>query len=401
MPPRYSLIPSTPPEPCRAPETMVSDSRISRISSTPMSGKRDSIGALQRWRAIVDTPDAFPPKIWQLFLQSSSPCKGKYRQVCVACRGGDSSSQGLYSIVGVATEELNWDVRQCRASVGGEMDHVGVRARALQETAQCLVLANCFNALNTVSRMMTLDNAFSSVPALRLFIAKCCKGASQANFLFRMDSVETQMVACSSGVHKRDPVRGGRYVLPVIFNPFREKFGGKGLETFACMGGISLGRMGVAANTIRFCTSLRHELDDIGILASLTKAVVLSGKDTSRRGRIVHSLLEGADVRIADEKEMPMVGVSVGTGEQVVEHPVRVMRDGGAGHLARSLADIPDEQTARRPSLPLNPSGRGQASLRGSCIRGCPSQHVGGQTIRRGGHINDSSLYRGTTFLPR
>ena len=58
------------------------------------------------------------------------------------------------------------------------------------------------------------------------------------------------------------------------------------------------------------------------------------------------SLLEMVDVRIAEERGVPTVGVPIGTGECVVERAVKVMRDGGAGLLVRCLADMPDKQAA-------------------------------------------------------
>ena len=58
------------------------------------------------------------------------------------------------------------------------------------------------------------------------------------------------------------------------------------------------------------------------------------------------SLLESVEVRIADEGGVTVVGTPIGTEEYVRGRAREVVRDGGADHLARCLANLPDKQAA-------------------------------------------------------
>ena len=82
------------------------------------------------------------------------------------------------------------------------------------------------------------------------------------------------------------------------------------MDAFAYMDGVSLGLMGVTVNTVRAFAFLRLY------------------------------------VRIVDEGGVTMVGVPIGTDEYVLERALEVVRDGGAGRLARCFAYMPDKQAA-------------------------------------------------------
>ena len=56
------------------------------------------------------------------------------------------------------------------------------------------------------------------------------------------------------------------------------------------------------------------------------------------------SFLESVEVRIEDEGGVTMVGVPIGTEEYVRGRSMEVVRDVGADHLARCLANMPDKQ---------------------------------------------------------
>ena len=68
-----------------------------------------------------------------------------------------------------------------------------------------------------------------------------------------MESGETRAITCSSGVQQGDPM--GPAMSCLASRPglklFREEFDGEGVEAFAYMDDVSLGLMGVTANTAR------------------------------------------------------------------------------------------------------------------------------------------------------
>ncbi|CAN0592776.1 unnamed protein product, partial [Laminaria digitata] len=92
-----------------------------------------------------------------------------------------------------------------------------------------------------------------------------------------MDSEETRTIACSSGVQQGDPMGPAMFCLALRpgLKRFRQEFEGEGVEAFAYMDDVSLGLMGITANTVRAFTFLRRELDDIGIVVSPAKTVAL------------------------------------------------------------------------------------------------------------------------------
>ena len=81
----------------------------------------------------------------------------------------------------------------------------------------------------------------------------------QLNIFFRMDSGETRTIACFSGVQQGDPMRPAMFcrALRPRLKRFREEFDREEVEAFAYMDHVSLGLMGVTANTVRAFACLR------------------------------------------------------------------------------------------------------------------------------------------------
>ena len=80
---------------------------------------------------------------------------------------------------------------------------------------------------------------------------------------------------------------------------FREEFE-REVEAFAYMDGVSLGLMGITADTVRALTILRRELEDIGIVVNPAKTIKLPPEGYAPKAEEV-SLLESVDVHIAGE----------------------------------------------------------------------------------------------------
>ena len=99
------------------------------------------------------------------------------------------------------------------------------------------------------------------VPALTPRMATCC-GPRTADLCTRMDSGDTRAIACSSGVQPGGGMGPATFCLALRpgLKRFREEFEGEGVEAFAYMDDVSLGLMGVTANTVRAFAFLRREL---------------------------------------------------------------------------------------------------------------------------------------------
>ena len=113
------------------------------------------------------------------------------------------------------------------------------------------------------------------------------------------------------------------------------------METFAYMDDISLGLMGITANTVRAFAFLRRELHDIGIVVNPAKTVALPPKGHAPTAEEI-LLRESVDVRIADEGGVSVVGVLIGTDEYVLERAMGVVKEIGAGRLVRCFANTPE-----------------------------------------------------------
>ncbi|CAN0290043.1 unnamed protein product, partial [Laminaria digitata] len=238
--------------------------------------------------------------------------------------------------------EVNREVRQYGVWPGGK-GHMGLRTRTLHETGNWLVLTDCLNAFNTVKRAAVLEEVANCVPALTPSVAKCY-GTRPCSL---GGSKETWTIACSSGVQQGDPMGPAMFCLALrpMLKRFRQELEGEGVEAFAYMDDVSLGLMGITANTVRAFAFLRRGLDDIGIVVSPAKTVALPPKGHAPTAEKI-SLRESIDVRIAEEGRVTVVSVPIGTEEYVRGRAMKVIGDGGTYRLARCLTNTLDKQTA-------------------------------------------------------
>ncbi|CAN0339095.1 unnamed protein product, partial [Laminaria digitata] len=292
---------------------------------------------------------ALPPEFWQLFLQLSLAALGeKCRPVCVGMTWKRLITTRAMRQWRPRLEEVNREVTQFGVAVPGGVEHAGLRASTLHETGNLFVLTDFSNAFNTVRRTAVLEEVANCVSALTPLVAKCY-GTRPADVFFRMDSGETREIAWSSGVQQGGPMGPVMFCLAFRpgLQPFREEFEGEGVEAFAYIDDVSLGLMGIEANTVRAFAFLRRELDDIGIVINPAKTVALPPKGHAPTAEEI-SLLESVGVRIAGEGGVTVVGVPIGTDEYVLERAmeVRVLRDDGTDRLVRCLANMPDKQAA-------------------------------------------------------
>ena len=181
----------------------------------------------------------------------------------------------------------------------------------------------------------------------------------------------------------------------------RQEFERQGAGSFAYMGDASLGLTGITANTIRAFAFLRRELDDIGIMVNAAKTVALPPKGHSPTVEKI-SLLESIEVLIADKEGVTVVGVPIGTEEYVLGRAMEVVRDGGADHLASSLANMPDKQAAALITVE-SLGQRTSFTSKGLWTRVCPSKH---EKSRQRGPVGVRETTRitgragGTTVFP-
>ena len=73
-------------------------------------------------------------------------------------------------------------MRQFGVAVPGGVEHVGLRARTLHETGNCLVITDS-NAFNNVKTTVVLAEVANCVPALTPLVAKCY-GTGPADVFF-------------------------------------------------------------------------------------------------------------------------------------------------------------------------------------------------------------------------
>ena len=91
---------------------------LQSIINTDMGREKFGRGITAFWRRLVDEPDAFPPEIWQLFLQSSLTALGeKCRPVCVGMTWRRFITRGTMRQWRPQLEEVNQEVRQFGVTV--------------------------------------------------------------------------------------------------------------------------------------------------------------------------------------------------------------------------------------------------------------------------------------------
>ena len=88
-------------------------------------------------------------------------------------------------------KEVNREVSQFGVAVPGGVEHIRLRARTQPETANWLVLTDCCNAFNTVSRTAVLAEVANCMPALTPLVAKCY-GTRPADVFLRIESGATR-----------------------------------------------------------------------------------------------------------------------------------------------------------------------------------------------------------------
>ena len=151
-------------------------------------------------------------------------------------------------------------MRQFGIAVPGGLEHVSLTARTLHETGNWIVLTHCSNAFNTVSRTAVLAEVANHVPVLTPLAAKCY-GTRPADVFpdgLRGDHDDRLLQRCpAGGSHGAGNVC---LALRPGLKRFREDLEGEGVEAFAYMDDVSLGLMGVTANTVRAFAFLRREL---------------------------------------------------------------------------------------------------------------------------------------------
>ena len=85
-----------------------------------------------------------------------------------------------------------------------------------------------------------------------------CYGTRPADVFFRMDSGETRVIACSSGVQQGDPKGPAMFcqALRSVLRRFRQELEREGMKAFAYMADVSLGLLtGITANSVRHSPS--------------------------------------------------------------------------------------------------------------------------------------------------
>ena len=129
------------------------------------------------------------------------------------------------------------------------------------------------------------------VPALTPRMATCC-GPRTADLCTRMDSGDTRAIACSSGVQPGGGMGPATFCLALRpgLKRFREEFEGEGVEAFAYMDDVSLGLMGVTANTVRVFLCLPPaRARRLLIVVDTAKTMALPPPGHARRRRVFRS----------------------------------------------------------------------------------------------------------------
>lgn len=87
-----------------------------------------------------------------------------------------------------------------------------------------------------------------------------------------------------------------------------------------------------------------------------------------------------------------MVGVPIATDKYVMDRATEIVRDGGADHLARCFADMPDKHAAALIAIE-SLAQRTSSQLRGLVwTLGCLSEHAEGLTMGCSGRAHGHSL---------
>ena len=170
-----------------------------------------------------------------------------------------------------------------------------------------------------------------------------------APVFFQMESGEIgrKVADCSSGVQQGGAMGSALFcmlLLPVLKRT-RAEFEPRGIEAFASLDGISIAIMEITPDTVEVVLFLQRELSNIGIAINPRKTVVLLPKGHVPTPEQI-ALLEGIGVSIAERGGANVVGMPIGTDEYARESAMEIVRNGGAGQLARMLSRMSDKQSA-------------------------------------------------------
>ena len=108
-----------------------------------------TLGIEAVWRRMVDEPDAFPPEVWELFLQSNlTALGGKCHPVRAGMTWRRLIAAGTMREWRPRMDEFNLEARQYGVGVSGRVEHVTLRARIHHEAGNWLVQTDAPNAFN-------------------------------------------------------------------------------------------------------------------------------------------------------------------------------------------------------------------------------------------------------------
>ena len=186
----------------------------------------------------------------------------------------------------------------------------------------------------------------------------------------QMDSGERRKIDCSSGVQQGDAMGPALFCLPLlpVLKRNREDFEPKGVEAFAYLDDVSIGRVEVTSDTVDVVPFLQRGLASIGIAMNPSKTVALPPKGHAPTLDEI-ALLESIDVRVVERSGVKVVGVPIGTDAYAME----IVKNGGGEQLARDAAAHARQAVSQRGSHWLHsvPNSLHRASDGPGVIQAC------------------------------
>lgn len=135
---------------------------------------------------------------------------------------------------------------------------MGLRPQMLHETGNWVAITDCFNSSDEVNRPVALEEMGNFGPPRMLLVTECYD-IRPAYVFFLMDSGETRTTTSSNLVQQGAPITPAMFWLAFRagLKRCREEIEGERVGVSACIHDLSLGRMGVTANTVRATASPR------------------------------------------------------------------------------------------------------------------------------------------------
>ena len=186
-------------------------SHLQSIIYTDIGRERLGRGMTAFWPRIGDETDSFTRVLASILAVELHRIGGKVPAGCVGMTGRRPITAAVMRQWRLRLEEVSRDVRHSRVAVPGGVEHVSLRARMLHETGNWLVLTDFSNPFNTVRRTAVLAQVAHCVPAFTPLVPKCY-GRRPVDVFFRMDSRETRMITCTSGVQQGYPMGPAMFV---------------------------------------------------------------------------------------------------------------------------------------------------------------------------------------------